>query len=68
VLAPILGWAWRRFVRARRGTGKVTRLGAAALVFATLRQLVAGKPETVFRGSIEKGSGLQIRVLEPGER
>ena len=27
-----------------------------------------GKPETVFRGSLEPGAGIQVRVLEPGER
>ena len=44
------------------------RVSTTAAVTKLVSQVLNGKPETVFRGSLEPGAGIQIRVLEPGER
>lgn len=58
------GWRWAR----RRGTGRARQVGTIAVVLGLVRRVVSGRPETVFSGSLEPGTGIQIRVLEPGER
>lgn len=61
-----LVWAWRWFFR--NWKRNLQRASTTTAVLTMVRQVLNGKPETVFRGSIEPGAGLQIRVLEPGER
>jgi len=62
----LLLWAWRWFFRNWRRN--LQRASTTTAVLTMARQFLNGKPETVFRGSIEPGAGLQIRVFEPGER
>ncbi len=59
-------WLWRWFFRSwRRNLQRVT---AATAVLTLVKQVLNGKPQTVFRGSLEPGAGIQIRVRKPGER
>ena len=62
----LLLWAWRWFFR--NWKRNLQRVSTTTAVMTMAKQLINGTPETVFRGSIEPGAGLQIRVLEPGER
>ncbi|MFA5884067.1 MAG: hypothetical protein WDA60_09485 [Acidimicrobiia bacterium] len=62
----LLLWAWRWFFR--NWKRNLQRVSTTTAVMTMAKQLLNGKPETVFRGSIEPGAGLQIRVFEPGER
>jgi len=55
-------WFWRNWKR------NAQRAGTTTAIVAFARHVLSGKPETIFRGSIEPGAGLQVRVLEPGER
>ena len=55
-------WFFRNWKR------NLQRASTTTAVLTLMRQFLNGKPETVFRGSVEPGAGLQIRVLEPGER
>jgi hypothetical protein len=55
-------WFWRNWKR------NLQRVSTTAAVSALAKQMLNGKPETVFRGSLEQGAGIQVRVLEPGER
>jgi NurA-like 5'-3' nuclease len=66
VLRPLLLWAWRWFFR--NWKRNLQRVSTTTAVLTMARQLVNGKPETVFRGSLEPGAGIQVRVLDPGER
>ena len=50
---------WRRNLR---------RVSTTSAVLALVRTVLNGKPETVFRGVLEPGAGVRIRVLRPGER
>ena len=59
-------WLWRWFFR--NWKRNLQRASTTTAVLTMARQFLNGKPETVFRGSIEPGAGLQIRVFEPGER
>jgi hypothetical protein len=59
-------WLWRWFFR--NWKRNLQRASTTTAVLTMARQLLNGKPETVFRGSLEPGAGVQIRVLEPGER
>ena len=63
---PFLLWAWRWFFR--NWKRNLQRASTTTAVLTMVRQVLNGKPETVFKGSVEPGAGLQIRVLEPGER
>jgi hypothetical protein len=63
---PLLVWSWRWFFRSWRRN--LQRVSTTAAVMTMARQLVNGKPEVVFRGSLHLGAGIQVRVLEPGER
>ena len=62
----LLRWSWSWFFR--NWKRNLQRVSTTAAVTKLLSQLLNGKPETVFRGSLEPGAGIQIRVLEPGER
>lgn len=62
----LLTWAWRWFFR--NWKRNLQRVSTTTAVMALARQLLHGKPETVFRGAIEPGAGIQIRVLDPAER
>lgn len=66
MLRPLLLWAWRWFFR--NWKRNLQRVSTTTAVLTMARQLVNGKPETVFRGSLEPGAGIQVRVLDPGER
>jgi hypothetical protein len=59
-------WLWRWFFR--NWKRNLQRASTTTAVLTMARQFLNGKPETVFRGSLEPGAGVQIRVLEPGER
>ena len=59
-------WVWRWFFR--NWKRNLQRVSTTTAVMTMARQLLNGKPETVFRGSIEPGAGIQVRVLDPGER
>lgn len=59
-------WLARWFFRNwRRNLQRVT---ATTAMLALVKQVLYGKPQTVFRGSLEPGAGIQIRVRKPGER
>ena len=58
-------WAWRWFFKNWRRN--LQRASTTTAVMTMARQLVNGKPEVVFRGSLQPGAGIQVRVLEPGE-
>ena len=62
----LLLWLSRWFFR--NWKRNLQRASTTTAVLTLMRQFLNGKPETVFRGSLEPGAGLQIRVLEPGER
>ena len=62
----VLLWLWRWFFR--NWKRNLQRVSTTTAVMTMVRQFLNGKPETVFRGSIEPGAGIQIRVLDPGER
>lgn len=62
----LLRWCWRWFFR--NWKRNLQRVSTTTAVMSMANQILNGKPETVFRGSIEPGAGVQIRVLEPGER
>jgi hypothetical protein len=62
----LLRWAWSWFFR--NWKRNLQRVSTTAAVTKLASQMLNGKPETVFRGSIEPGAGIQVRVLEPGER
>ena len=62
----LLLWLSRWFFR--NWKRNLQRASTTTAVLTLMRQFLNGKPETVFRGSVEPGAGLQIRVLEPGER
>lgn len=62
----LLLWVWRWFFR--NWKRNLQRVSTTTAVLTMARQLVNGKPETVFRGSMEPGTAIQIRVLPPGER
>jgi hypothetical protein len=66
MMRPVLLWAWRWFFR--NWKRNLQRVSTTTAVLAMARQFVNGKPETVFRGSLEPGAGVQIRVFKPGER
>ena len=66
MLRPVLLWLWRWFFR--NWKRNLQRVSTTTAVVTMARQLVNGKPETVFRGSLEPGAGVQIRVFKPGER
>jgi hypothetical protein len=54
-------WFFRSW---RRNFQRVTSTTAA---LALVKQVLNGKPQTVFRGSLEPGAGIQIRLRKPGE-
>lgn len=58
-------WTWRWFWR--NWKRNLQRVSTTTAVMTMVRQVLSGKPETVFRGSMEPGTAIQIRVLEPGE-
>ena len=62
ILRWMWSWFWRNWKR------NLQRVSTAAAVTTLISQVLHGKPETVFQGSLEPGAGIQIRVLEPGER
>jgi hypothetical protein len=62
VLRWTVSWFFRNWKR------NLQRVSTTAAVTKLASQVLNGKPETVFRGSLEPGAGIQIRVLEPGER
>jgi hypothetical protein len=62
----LLRWSWSWFWR--NWKRNLQRVSTTAAVTKLLSQVLNGKPEAVFRGSLEPGAGIQIRVLEPGER
>ena len=62
VLRWTLSWFFRNWKR------NLQRVSTTAAVTKLVSQVLNGKPETVFRGSLEPGAGIQVRVLEPGER
>jgi hypothetical protein len=62
----LLRWSWSWFWR--NWKRNLQRVSTTAAVAKLASQVLNGKPETVFRGSLEPGAGIQIRVLEPGER
>ncbi|MFM8305009.1 MAG: hypothetical protein ACKOA9_12060 [Actinomycetota bacterium] len=66
MLRSLLLWTWRWFFRNWRRN--LQRVSTTTAVLALARQVVHGKPETIFHASMEPGSGLEIRVSEPGER
>ena len=66
MLRSLLLWASRWFFR--NWKRNLQRVSTTTAVLALARQIVNGKPETVFRGSMEPGAGLEIRVFKPGER
>ena len=66
MVRPFLLWAWRWFFR--NWKRNLQRVSTTTAVLTMVRQLLNGKPETVFRGSMEPGTGIQIRVLPPAER
>jgi hypothetical protein len=66
VWRSLLTWAWRWFFRNWRRN--LQRVSTTTAVMTMARQLLHGKPETVFRGSLEPGAGIQVRVLDPAER
>ena len=59
-------WLWRWFFR--NWKRNLQRVSTTTAVLTMVRQLFHGKPETVFRGTIEPGAGIQVRVLDPAER
>lgn len=63
---PLLVWVWRWFFR--NWKRNLQRVSTTTAVLTMARQVVYGKPQTVFRGSLEPGAGVRIRVLPPGER
>lgn len=62
----LLRWAWRWFFRGWKRN--LQRVSTATAVMTMVRQVLHGKPETIFSGSLEPGAGIQVRVLEPGKR
>jgi hypothetical protein len=62
----LLRWSWSWFWR--NWKRNLQRVSTTAAVTRLASQFLNGKPETVFRGSLEPGAGIEIRVLEPGER
>lgn len=62
----LLLWTWRWFFR--NWKRNLQRVSTTTAVLTMVRQFFNGKPETVFRGSMEPGTAIQIRVLPPGER
>ena len=66
MVLSVTRWLARWFFRNWRRN--LQRATATSAVLALVRTVLRGKPETVFRGSLEPGSGVRIRVLRPGER
>jgi len=62
----LLRWTWTWFFR--NWKRNLQRVSTTAAVTKLISQFLNGKPETVFRGSLEPGTGIQVRVLDPGER
>ena len=55
-------WFWRNWKR------NLQRVSTTAAVTKLASQVLNGKEETVFKGSLQPGAGIEIRVLDPGER
>lgn len=66
MLLSVARWLTRWFFRNWRRN--LQRVSTTSAVLALVRTVVNGKPETVFRGTLEPGAGVRIRVLRPGER
>ncbi len=66
MVLPLARWLTRWFFRNWRRN--LQRATATSAVIALVRTVLNGKPETVFRGTLEPGAGVRIRVLRPGER
>ena len=62
----LLLWAWRWFFR--NWKRNLSRVSTTTAVLTLFKQVLNGKPETVFKGSMEPGTGIQIRVLPPKGR
>ncbi len=62
----VLRWAWRWFFR--NWKRNLQRASTTTAVMTLVRQIAFGKPETVFRGSLEPGTGIRIRVLDRPDR
>lgn len=62
----LLLWAWRWFFR--NWKRNLQRVSTTTAVLTLVRQFLNGKPETVFKGAMEPGTAIQIRVLPPPER
>jgi hypothetical protein len=66
VWRSVLRWGWLWVLgRSRRN---FIRAGEIAALAQLLRLVWAGHPETVLEASMEPGTAIEIRVLEPGER
>jgi hypothetical protein len=61
----VLRWAWRWFFRNWRRN--LQRVSTTTAVMTLVRQIALGKPETVFRGRLEPGTGIRIRVRDRSE-
>ena len=66
MVRSILGWTWNWFWR--NWKRNLQRVSTTAAVTKLASQVLNGKSETIFRGSLEPGAGIQVRVLDPGER
>jgi len=66
VVLSITRWATRWLFR--NWQRNLQRATATTAVFALVRRIINGSPETVFRGVLDPGSGIRIRVIKPGER